>query len=341
MSRTWVASEAPRGTVRSSVLRGLLEPAPGIARKRVAMLYRPSDPASAARIVEADRRTAHFMAASASGLVHARAQSAVRAAEQAAAEEAAGAGLIEFGLVVTATVPTIGRPARRRRGNREPGGVGAAATAGRARAAGRGVQRRTAGRGAAVAAYLAAAPAGNRAVTGPVTGARMQAPAMWRGTTVQVCGLWPFAAGSGSPLVGAPLGQHLLTGVTVCGDPISWFQRAGLIANPSLFVLGRPGTGKSTLVQRMLFYMTATGVTPLVLGDLKPDYTDSVALSGRAGDPDRPRDRRNQRPRPGRDGRRRRADRRPGRRAAARRGARPGAGDDRRADHPGPRPAGR
>jgi hypothetical protein len=108
----------------------------------------------------------------------------------------------------------------------------------------------------------------------------MQAPAMWRGTTVQVCGLWPFAAGSGSPSTGAPLGQNLLTGMTVCADPVSWFRRAGLISNPSLFVLGRPGTGKSTLIQRMLFYLAATGVTPLVLGDLKPDYVESVAYIG-------------------------------------------------------------
>jgi hypothetical protein len=108
----------------------------------------------------------------------------------------------------------------------------------------------------------------------------MQAPAMWRGTTVQVCGLWPFSAGSGSPLCGAPLGQHLLTGVTVCGDPVSWFRRAHLIANPSIFVVGRPGIGKSTLLERMLFYLSATGVTPLVLGDLKPDYVQTVAYLG-------------------------------------------------------------
>jgi hypothetical protein len=103
VSRSWVACEAPRGTVRSSVLRALLEPSPRITRKRIAVLYRPVDPASAARIVEADRRTAHFMAASSTGLVHARASSAIRAAEQAAAEEAAGAGLTEFAIVVTAT----------------------------------------------------------------------------------------------------------------------------------------------------------------------------------------------------------------------------------------------
>ncbi|HZR48669.1 MAG TPA: SCO6880 family protein, partial [Streptosporangiaceae bacterium] len=70
---------------------------------RVALLYRPLDPASAARVVESDRRTAHFMAASTAGLVNARASVNVRAAEQAAAEEASGAGLVEFAVAVTAT----------------------------------------------------------------------------------------------------------------------------------------------------------------------------------------------------------------------------------------------
>jgi hypothetical protein len=107
VSRSWIACEAPRGTVRSGVLRSLLEPSPQIARKRVAVLYRPLDPASAARVVESDRRSAHFMTASTSGLVNARASTAVRAAEQAASEEAAGAGLVEFGLVATVTVAAL------------------------------------------------------------------------------------------------------------------------------------------------------------------------------------------------------------------------------------------
>ncbi len=47
------------------------------------------------------------MAASTTGLVNARASSAVRAAEQAAAEEASGAGLVEFALVVTATASSF------------------------------------------------------------------------------------------------------------------------------------------------------------------------------------------------------------------------------------------
>ena len=81
-----------------------------------------------------------------------------------------------------------------------------------------------------------------RYVAGPVEG---------QGMSVHVCGLWPFAAGTANPIVGAPLGHHLITGATVCGDPVFWFL-ANLIANPSCFVLARPGLGKSSLVRRMV-----------------------------------------------------------------------------------------
>lgn len=108
----------------------------------------------------------------------------------------------------------------------------------------------------------------------------LQAPAQWRATTVQACGLYPFIAGTGSPQIGVPLGANLLTGETVCADPISWFSRAHLIANPSVFVLGRPGLGKSTTIRRMLLGLYAYGVMPLVLGDLKPDYVDIIAALG-------------------------------------------------------------
>jgi hypothetical protein len=43
----------------------------------------------------------------------------------------------------------------------------------------------------------------------------------YRGTTVQVCGLWPFSSGASSPMIGVPLGRHEETQATVCCDPIS------------------------------------------------------------------------------------------------------------------------
>lgn len=101
----------------------------------------------------------------------------------------------------------------------------------------------------------------------------------WRGTSVQVCGLWPFAAGSGLPTVGVPLGRHV-SGATLCADPFSWFT-AALINTPSAFVLGRPHLGKSTLVRRICTGLSDQGVWPIVLGDLKPDYTKLInALGG-------------------------------------------------------------
>jgi len=108
----------------------------------------------------------------------------------------------------------------------------------------------------------------------------VEAPPEWRGTTVQVCGLFPFAVGGGSPTIGVPLGRNLLTGATVCCDPLNWFSRARLILNPSMFLLGLPALGKSTLVRRMVIGLAGAGTVPLVLGDLKPDYVDTVRALG-------------------------------------------------------------
>jgi hypothetical protein len=66
----------------------------------------------------------------------------------------------------------------------------------------------------------------------------------------------------------------------VCADPISWFQDAALISNPSVFVLGLPGLGKSTLIRRMAAGGAGMGNLPLILGDLKPDYVDMIRALG-------------------------------------------------------------
>jgi len=123
---------------------------------------------------------------------------------------------------------------------------------------------------------------GARGWRGPGRGEAVfvQAADEFRATTNQVCGLYPFATGSGSPMSGVPLGRNLLSGSTLCGDPISWFQNAKLIGNPSCFVLGLPAYGKSTLIRRMTLGLAGYGVVPLILGDLKPDYVDLIQALG-------------------------------------------------------------
>ncbi len=100
----------------------------------------------------------------------------------------------------------------------------------------------------------------------------------YQATTTQLCGLYPFVAGSGTPVVGTPVGRHQLWGEVACLDPLAWL-RAGLVTNPGMFVLGQPGTGKSALVKRLVTGAVAFGTRILVLGDPKPDYSPLVATS--------------------------------------------------------------
>jgi hypothetical protein len=104
----------------------------------------------------------------------------------------------------------------------------------------------------------------------------VSAPREYRGTAAQVCGLYPFATGAASPMIGVPVGISLLDGAPVCCDPISWFQDANLIHNPSGFVLGLPGLGKSTLMRRIVIGAAGMGQIPMILGDLKPDYVPVI-----------------------------------------------------------------
>lgn len=106
-----------------------------------------------------------------------------------------------------------------------------------------------------------------------------ESPREWRGSTRQVCGLWPFAAGSSTPFSGAPMGIDIDTNAPVGCDPIAWFVD-GIINNPSAFILGLPGYGKSTFVRHMLLGMNGRGIIPLIPGDLKPDYVDEITAMG-------------------------------------------------------------
>jgi hypothetical protein len=101
----------------------------------------------------------------------------------------------------------------------------------------------------------------------------------YQGTSTQLCGLYPYVAGSGTPVAGTPVGRHQLWGEVVCLDPVAWL-RAGLVTNPGEFVLGQPGTGKSTLVKRQVTGAVATGTRAIILGDTKPDYSMLVKHLG-------------------------------------------------------------
>ncbi|KDP92154.1 MULTISPECIES: SCO6880 family protein [Clavibacter] len=103
LSVSWMMSQAPRGNVGESILSRLLAPHRHIARKRVTMLYRPIDPARAAAIVEADKRDAEFLVGSTKNPTG-RSRKDVIAAFANESEESGGAGLVNFGMVVTATV---------------------------------------------------------------------------------------------------------------------------------------------------------------------------------------------------------------------------------------------
>lgn len=103
ISCTWQMTVAPRGTVQSNVLERLLAPASGIDRKRVSLLYRPINAARAASIVEADVNNASFNATQ-KRRASARDTLAVRSAMATSQEEASGAGLENFGMLITATV---------------------------------------------------------------------------------------------------------------------------------------------------------------------------------------------------------------------------------------------
>ncbi|WP_111836665.1 ATP/GTP-binding protein [Actinomyces bovis] len=102
---------------------------------------------------------------------------------------------------------------------------------------------------------------------------------MFRGTSYQVCGLWPYVIGGATPEVGVPLGQVLQGSGMLCADHISWFRK-GLISAPSGMVLGLNGLGKSSLIRRIILGLAYQGVHSMILGDIKPDYVDLVQALG-------------------------------------------------------------
>lgn len=132
-----------------------------------------------------------------------------------------------------------------------------------------------------LAARALGVAAGGSGPKGPGSGRLPARPRMepWRGTSVQVCGLWPLIVGGTPPTVGVPLGPIIDGQGYLCADHISWFEK-GLISAPSAMVLALNGVGKSSMVRRLVIGHADMGVHSMVLGDIKPDYVDLIKALG-------------------------------------------------------------
>ncbi|HEX2806482.1 MAG TPA: hypothetical protein VHN80_09975 [Kineosporiaceae bacterium] len=122
---------------------------------------------------------------------------------------------------------------------------------------------------------------GVRGLTGRGGGAVgfVSVPLESQGTTRQVAGLYPFGVPGRLPQTAVPIGRHQLGAGVVCFDPATWFLD-GLIANPSVLVLAKPGLGKSTLVDHWAIGLAAMGYRILVPGDTKPDHVEMTRVLG-------------------------------------------------------------
>lgn len=97
-------------------------------------------------------------------------------------------------------------------------------------------------------------------------------PAEWYSTSVQLCGLYPFGAGTSRPTDGAPLGRDMLVGTAVCTDHEALY-RAGVISSPSMMLFGINGVGKSSTAQTILYGQNARGIALGLFDPMKGEHT--------------------------------------------------------------------
>jgi hypothetical protein len=105
VSKSWTMYEGPRSKFYATALRRAFEPTKGVLRKRVTLLYRPIPAGDAPDVIEAEINNAQFNS-STKQRATARQKNRIRFANKAAEEEAAGAGLTRFGMIITTTCRT-------------------------------------------------------------------------------------------------------------------------------------------------------------------------------------------------------------------------------------------
>ncbi len=113
-------------------------------------------------------------------------------------------------------------------------------------------------------------------------GGKMPRPPQWYSSSTQLCGIYPFSAGTSRPNTGTPpLGRDMNVDTAVCGDMKTWYD-AGLISSSSMMLFGLNGNGKSSVAQRFIYSMAARGIIPMVFDPLKDEYGEMVeAMGGR------------------------------------------------------------
>ncbi|MDT0353852.1 hypothetical protein [Pseudonocardia charpentierae] len=116
-------------------------------------------------------------------------------------------------------------------------------------------------------------------VRGGGRAAHVEPGVAYAGTTSQLCGLFPFAVSSGASVHGVPIGRHMHTAEPVGLDPAGWL-RTGLVSNTGVWVQGQPGIGKSSIVKRLLVGLVGFGMTAVIPGDVKGEYTPLIEALG-------------------------------------------------------------
>lgn len=102
VSASWSIWEQPQGHFTAHAMRRALEPMSGVMRKRVALLYRPIPRSKSTHEVEQEMKDSTF--AGSQQRMSQRAKARQAAAAKSAQEEAQGAGLSRFGMIVTVTL---------------------------------------------------------------------------------------------------------------------------------------------------------------------------------------------------------------------------------------------
>ena len=102
---------------------------------------------------------------------------------------------------------------------------------------------------------------------------------VYRGSTAQVQGLYPWLYGGSLAPAGAYLGIDCLTGGAFSCHPLAWLAD-GLVSNPNILVTGVPGAGKSATIKALALRLMCFGTRMFVAGDLKNEYAPLARALG-------------------------------------------------------------